>query len=88
MEIAPYCLCFSLRIGNMEDNTSPETQHVSPESSIPCMLGSEDALKLGWCCLLIALSHPRTLESLTPGTLSPNELGEDPKIVIPENSIG
>jgi len=35
---------------------------LGPESSTRCMLESEDAQRIGCCCLLIALSHPRTLE--------------------------
>jgi hypothetical protein len=36
------------------------------------VLESKGARRLECDCLLIALSHPRTLGSLTPGTLSPN----------------
>jgi len=50
----------------MEDDMLSETQHLDPESSTPYMLESEDAQRLECCCLLFALSHPRTLGSLKP----------------------
>jgi len=56
----------------MDNDMSSETQRLDPEFSTPYMLENEEARKLECCYLLIALSHPRTLESLTPGTLSPN----------------
>jgi hypothetical protein len=62
---------FEHGIASMEKSASSEAQQLDPEASTSCLLGSEDARRFGIDCLQIALCHPQTLESLTPGTLSP-----------------